>query len=204
MAHRVAPSLGVAAIAALALLPACAFGPSVPVLLGDADVGGVRLQIEAAWRDHIAAAQRRDLEGVMAIYTDDCVYEALGTPAVNGKQALRAMEQRGLEQGQVVSAAHRIESLRVSGALAWVSRGTRECYFVPWFFMPWVSACVAGDALGGVVAAPAGECAPDCSTGFCSGGVGAAAAAYGPGSVHGGVLTAGGLVSRWAALAVLW
>jgi ketosteroid isomerase-like protein len=106
------------ALCALLLLPACAFGPAIPVLLGDPDADGVRLQIEAAWRAHIAAAQRQDLDGVMAIYADDCVYEALGSPVVDGKQALRAMEQRGIETGRVVSAAHRVESLRVSGDIA--------------------------------------------------------------------------------------
>jgi hypothetical protein len=35
---------------------------------------------------------------------------------------------------------------------------------------PWVSVCLAGLTLGGDTAVAGGECAPDCSMGFCSAG----------------------------------
>jgi uncharacterized protein (TIGR02246 family) len=101
-------------------LAACAGGPPLagPPLFGDgADL--VAAAIDDAWRQHIDAARRKDLDGTVAIYTDDAVYVVDGTPPVNGRAALRTMEERGMAAGDVVSARHTTEALRVDGDLAW-------------------------------------------------------------------------------------
>jgi acyl transferase domain-containing protein len=100
------------AAAALALLPACAFGPTIPVR---------RTRRRRAFadrrrlKDHTPPRSPRG--SVMAIHRR-LRRRALGAPVVTGKDALRTMEGRGLEAGAVVAATHRVESLRVTGDFA--------------------------------------------------------------------------------------
>jgi uncharacterized protein (TIGR02246 family) len=100
------------------LLASCTIGPPAAPLLGDPDAAEVRGAIEAAWRQHIDAAQRKDLDGVLAIYADDASYSIPGTPPVRGREELRAMEARGLQAGEVLNVRHKVEALRVDGDLA--------------------------------------------------------------------------------------
>lgn len=97
-------------------LAACA-APSQLLLGSDAD--RVHAAIDAAWRGHIAGAQHRHLDALVAMYDDDCVYVVDGAAPVVGKAALRAMEQRGISTGEVVRARHGVEALRVDGDLAY-------------------------------------------------------------------------------------
>lgn len=97
-------------------LAACAApGP----LLRGPNADAVLAAIDAAWRGHIAGAQQHQLDAVVAMYSDDCVYAIDGAAPVVGKAALRAMEQRGMTTGEVVRARHRVEALRVDGDLAY-------------------------------------------------------------------------------------
>lgn len=91
---------------------------SAPLLRGDA-ADRVHDALDRAWRDHIAAAQRHDVPGVVAIYTDDAVYVVEGSPPVRGRAALEEMERRGLDAGEVLRAEHATDALRVDGDLAW-------------------------------------------------------------------------------------
>lgn len=106
----------------LLLLPplvlACACTAPQPLLLGDPDAAAVADAIDLQWREHIAAAQRNDLDAVVDLYAEDAIYVIPGEPAVRGRAALRRMEERGLAQGRVVAARHRGEALRVYGNLA--------------------------------------------------------------------------------------
>jgi uncharacterized protein (TIGR02246 family) len=104
-----------ALLASLSALAACAAGPPMH---GDG-AGFVAAAIDTAWRQHIEAARRKDLDGTVAIYTDDAVYVVEGEAPVQGRAALRTMEQRGMANGDVVSAAHTTDALRVDGDLAW-------------------------------------------------------------------------------------
>lgn len=100
----------------LAVLPACAVhGP----LLRGAAAPAVRAAVEASWHGHIDGAMRKDLDAVMAMYADDVVYVVDGNAPVVGRADLRAMEQRGMATGAVLSAQHAIEALRVDGDLAY-------------------------------------------------------------------------------------
>ena len=85
---------------------------------GDAESAPTRAAIARVWRDHIAAAQRKDLDGVVAMYTDDAVYFVAGAPEVRGRAAIRAMEAAGLSSADVVAAEHTTEALRVHGDVA--------------------------------------------------------------------------------------
>ncbi len=79
----------------------------------------VRETISSAWRDHIDAAIRKDLEAVLDIYADDIVYAVEGAPEVRGREAIAAMEARTLTEVDVVAAEHTIASLRVFGDVAY-------------------------------------------------------------------------------------
>ncbi len=74
-----------------------------------------RSGISRAWREHIDAALRKDLDGVVAMYADDVVYSVSGSPQVVGRSALRSMEEEGMKAVEVVSATHKTEELRVFG-----------------------------------------------------------------------------------------
>lgn len=108
-------SFAVMFAAALALSSCSAPGAR---LLGDG-AGLVRQSIREAWNAHIEAAQRRDLQGLLAIYTDDVVYAIEGTPMIRGKAAVETMERRGLDAGAILSSRNITEALRVDGDLAW-------------------------------------------------------------------------------------
>ncbi|MGE3171748.1 MAG: DUF4440 domain-containing protein [Planctomycetota bacterium] len=108
-----------AALAVLSLVAVTLAGCSSAPLLRGTAADRVHDAIDRAWRDHIAAKQRRDIEGVVAIYTADAVYVVDGLPPVIGRAALEVMERRGLDAGEVLRAEHVTEALRVDGDLAW-------------------------------------------------------------------------------------
>jgi uncharacterized protein (TIGR02246 family) len=103
----------------LAALAACTFGPPGTLVLGGDGAEDVRAAIETSWREHIAAAQQKDIDGVLAIYAQDATYAIPDTPLVRGRDGLRAMEARGLQAGDVLAVRHSIEALRVDGDLAY-------------------------------------------------------------------------------------
>lgn len=109
------PSL--AALLALAVPFAACSAPGPRLLGPGADL--VRESVRAMWNEHLAAARARDLEGLLRLYTDDCVYVVEGNAPIVGREAMRRMEQRGLEQGEVKKAFHVTAALRVDGDLAW-------------------------------------------------------------------------------------
>jgi ketosteroid isomerase-like protein len=114
--HR-RPFATAAALAAAAAAAACA-APG-PLVLGDPTATGVRAVIDAAWRGHIAGAQQKDLDAVVAMYADDIVYVIEQKQPVTGKAAVRAMEQRAMASGEVGTVHHSIDALRVDGDLAY-------------------------------------------------------------------------------------
>ncbi len=79
----------------------------------------VRETISRAWRDHINAAIRKDLEAVLDIYDEDIVYIVGGAPEVRGREAIAAMEARSLTEADVIAAEHMIVSLRVFDDIAY-------------------------------------------------------------------------------------
>lgn len=90
-----------------------------PLVLGDRDAETARAAIEAAWRSHILGAQQKHLDAVCAMYADDIVYAIDGERPVVGAAAVRTMEERGMQTGEVVNARHTIEALRVDRELAY-------------------------------------------------------------------------------------
>ncbi len=104
--------------ACLLLTVAAACTTPGPLLRGS-HAAEVRLAIDAAWRDHIAGARAKDLDAVVAMYAEDCVYAIDGVAPVVGRAALTAMERRGLSTGEVLAAHHQIQALRVDADLAY-------------------------------------------------------------------------------------
>jgi hypothetical protein len=60
--------------------------PALPAGAGDPTV---RDAISRAWREHIQAAIRKDLDGVVDIYADDIVYVVADSPEVRGIRSTR-------------------------------------------------------------------------------------------------------------------
>ena len=75
--------------------------------------------IAASWRDHIEAAQRKDLAAVMEIYADDVIYIIPGVMELHGKAALEESEAQTLASADVLEAVHTVDNLRVYGDLAY-------------------------------------------------------------------------------------
>lgn len=97
--------------AALVALGSCASPPAAEASTGET--------ISVAWREHIAAAKRKDLPGVLAMYADDMVYVVPGHEEVRGRSALGEMEKRTLAAMDVLSATHTVHALRVFGDTAY-------------------------------------------------------------------------------------
>ncbi len=86
----------------------------------DADTStDVESAIATTWRDHIEAAQRKDLAAVMKIYADNVIYIIPGAQEARGKTALEKIEAQSLASADLVEAVHTIDSLRVYGDLAY-------------------------------------------------------------------------------------
>jgi uncharacterized protein (TIGR02246 family) len=75
----------------------------------------VRTAISAAWRDHIAAAQRKDADAVMRLYDDDISYSIPGSIEHHGRAAVDSMERAGLAAADVISATHTTHQLEQFG-----------------------------------------------------------------------------------------
>lgn len=72
-----------------------------------------KIGIHRAWTEHIAAAQRKDLGGVMEIYGEDMLY-IVGDTELRGLDVLRRHEQESLASATVLNALHTTDSLKVS------------------------------------------------------------------------------------------
>lgn len=72
--------------------------------------------ISEAWRTHIAAAKRKDVEGVGELYADDVFYTIPGMIEVRGRSAIDAMERESLRSSDVLEARHETRSLVVADA----------------------------------------------------------------------------------------
>lgn len=103
------------ALAFLAILSGCSISGTTSA--GDG-AGGVAAAIDAAWREHVDAAKRKDLDGACAIYADDVVYALAGKRELRGKQALAAMEKLGMSSSEIGAVTHTTVALRVDGATA--------------------------------------------------------------------------------------
>jgi uncharacterized protein (TIGR02246 family) len=106
-----------AALSLALLLGACAGTPEL--VPEQATHGGVRAAIDDAWRQHIDAAQRKDLAAVLAIYADDVVYVVPGAQEARGRAEIETLEAEALATNDVLDATHRIDALRVYGDLAY-------------------------------------------------------------------------------------
>lgn len=88
-----------------------------PVFVGDG-AAAVASAIDAAWQNHIAAAQAKDLARACELYADDVHYAVAGQPDLHGKPAIEAMERGGMQATRVVAATHSCLALRVDRNLA--------------------------------------------------------------------------------------
>jgi len=79
----------------------------------------VRSAIHAAWTDHVAAARRSDLAGVMELYGEDAVYLVPGSVLARGHAEIEQMEARTMASAEVLEAYHATESIRVYGDVAY-------------------------------------------------------------------------------------
>ena len=75
--------------------------------------------INVAWREHIEAARRKDLDAVTRIYADDVTYVIPGVQEARGRAAINELEAQALASANVLEAVHTTESLRVFGDLAY-------------------------------------------------------------------------------------
>ena len=85
----------------------------------DSGIANVRRAIGRAWADHIAAAKRRDLAGVIAMYAKDAVYAVGGGPEVRGRPAIDSMEAQGLRAVTLIDARHETHAVRLAGDIAY-------------------------------------------------------------------------------------
>ena len=85
----------------------------------DSAITSARTAIERAWADHIAAAKRRDLAGVIDMYAKDAVYAVGGAPEIRGRPAIDSMEAQGLRVVTVIDARHQSQAVRLAGDIAY-------------------------------------------------------------------------------------
>ena len=78
-----------------------------------------RAQITRAWREHIAAAMSKDVEGVLAIYADDMVFTIPGATRVAGRAELAQMERTSMASADLLHARHTLHELRVFDDVAY-------------------------------------------------------------------------------------
>ncbi len=90
-----------------------------PATTTEVDGSAVRDAISKAWRDHIDAAIRKDLDTVVDIYADDIVYVVAGSPEIRGRETMTTMEARTLAEFDVVSAEHTSDAMRAFGNVAY-------------------------------------------------------------------------------------
>ena len=90
-----------------------------PASQGDSSTASARTAIGRAWADHIAAAKRHDLAGVIAMYAKDAVYAVGGAPEVRGRPAIDSMEAQGLRAVTVIDARHQTHMIRRVGDIAY-------------------------------------------------------------------------------------
>lgn len=132
-----------ATLAAGLLACACASSPTGGVR--PTETREVHATVQRAWDEHIAAAQRDDLDAVMEIYAQDIVYAFEGAEDVCGYEAMRESESASLEGADVLEAEHRVLELRVFDGFA-IEIGTvigtlqpkgAEASEVTYTFMAW-------------------------------------------------------------------
>jgi uncharacterized protein (TIGR02246 family) len=93
--------------------------PQGTALRADPQVSAARAAIATAWRSHIDAARRKDLQGVMRIYAKDIAYLIPGEREVQGLSAMEQMERQSLEAADLLHATHTTHGLRVAGDLTY-------------------------------------------------------------------------------------
>ncbi len=93
--------------------------PDSPGVGAEAITTAVRKAVSTAWQEHIAAAKRKDLEGVTRIYDDDVIYVVPGEQDARGRAAIDRMEERALGEADLLDAEHTTESLKVFGGIAY-------------------------------------------------------------------------------------
>ncbi len=112
-------ALGMALVCAVwssSVFSAEAVEPTARAQAGETDVGQA---INVAWREHIEAARRKDLDAVTRIYADDVTYVIPGVQEARGRAAIDELEAQALASANVLEAVHTTESLRVFGDLAY-------------------------------------------------------------------------------------
>lgn len=80
---------------------------------------GVQAAIDAAWKQHFAAAMSKDKTAIAAIYAKDALYVVPGSSELRGRPAIEEMEVSGLASSDLVSAVHTTHALRVVGDSAY-------------------------------------------------------------------------------------
>lgn len=96
----------------LLTLAACA---STPV----AENSAVSAAVGRMWKEHIAAAQRKDLDATLAMYADDVVYVIPGAQDVRGRAALEVVEAEALRTADIFDVVHSTHDLHVFGDVAY-------------------------------------------------------------------------------------
>lgn len=102
----------------VAALSGCSSPPPRVAEVGSTE-SQVRDAISKAWRDHIDAAKRKDLKGVVAMYSEDVVYIVPGASEVRGHPAIDTMEAQGLAAADVLDAAHTSHDVQVFDNIAY-------------------------------------------------------------------------------------
>ena len=75
--------------------------------------------IDRAWDAHLAAARRKDLPGVLAMFADDALVLEVGKGPVHGRSAIEETERDALERADVGEDVHHVRhELRVEGDAA--------------------------------------------------------------------------------------
>ena len=98
----------------------CVTGGAAAVARTPQSAGEVRALVARSWAEHLAAAEAKDLDAVMAIYADDVVFVVLGDKGgeVRGAEALREVERLGLATRDVFDVAHSLRAFTLDGDLA--------------------------------------------------------------------------------------
>ncbi len=102
----------------LSLLVAAAWAAG-PVASQEADEAALRELV----RQGAEAMTSGDLDGVVALYTDDAIEMGQNRPAIFGKAAIRALEEAFFRRVNKAEVRTTVENIQVSGDLAVVRAG---------------------------------------------------------------------------------
>jgi uncharacterized protein (TIGR02246 family) len=93
-----------ALVLVLAVLGGCSFHLTYTREGVGADIAADAMN--EAWKDHFAAATRKDAAAACDLYTDDVVYAVAGSPELRGRVAVEAMEKAGMATTSIENVAH--------------------------------------------------------------------------------------------------